>query len=441
MTSGIDHLYNGVVAGPDPRPRGGFSRPVFLHTGWRTAGTWVWSRFRMLHEAMAFYEPLHEVLARDPAIVMNVRPDLWQSGHPELKKPYFAEFLPLMDGRGALGHHDTAFEMDRFDLAPTAECPGLKAYLDSLVSATERRGKVAVLKLCRSMGRLRWMIRAFPDVAHVVVLRNPAAQWASIWGQMSRHGNPWFVAAPYRVLGGNLDSSRVRRVMDALGCDTPEFHSLASMKPEGTGEPVRKVPLELSYRVFLAHWVLSTLSISKEVSAIVDSDLMGLSPGYGELCGEQIRRATGLAPDFSNAHPSRFSAESRPPEMWMGLDARSVIGWHLAADEFVRSEIGGDPAEELALSVIRSKLAMANQQAMLGGLAFQTSSVEAADRIRYCVDPLSFQLLIQEKRAVHVARPGIRVRMAALTRRFGNELFRRWLRPQLATRPVKQAGR
>jgi hypothetical protein len=441
MASGTDHLGNGVWALCDPGGRAPSSRPVFLHTGWRTAGTWTWSRFRALRKVVAFYEPLHEVLAKGPAVVMNVRSDLWSSGHPELKDPYFREFIPLMDGRGAPSRHETDFELDRFDPAPDAAYPALKAYLDSLVSAAEKQGKTAVLKFCRSMGRLRWMIRAFPDAAHIVVIRNPAAQWASMWSQMSRHGNPWFVAAPYRVLGGNLDSSRVRRVMDALGCDTPGFHALASMKPEETGEPVRAMSLELSYRVFLAHWVLSALSISKEVSVIVDSDLMGLSPRYGELCGERIRNLTGLAPDFSNARPSRFSAKSRPAEMWMGLDARSVIGWHMAADDFVQSEIGADPAEGLALSVIRSKLAMGNQQAMLGGSAFQASSAEAADPIRYCVDPLSFLSLLQEKPGASVAESGIRARMAALTWRIGNGLFRRWQHPQPAARPVEQTGR
>jgi hypothetical protein len=36
---------------------------VFLHTGWRSAGTWVWSRLRELDTATGFYEPLSNVLA------------------------------------------------------------------------------------------------------------------------------------------------------------------------------------------------------------------------------------------------------------------------------------------------------------------------------------------------------------------------------------------
>ena len=40
----------------------GQSRGIFLHTGWRSAGTWVWSRFRALQTVTAFYEPLHPIL-------------------------------------------------------------------------------------------------------------------------------------------------------------------------------------------------------------------------------------------------------------------------------------------------------------------------------------------------------------------------------------------
>ncbi|MGE8488647.1 MAG: hypothetical protein ACN6OQ_09920, partial [Paraburkholderia nemoris] len=36
---------------------------VFLHTGWRSAGTWVWSRLRALDSATGFYEPFSNVLA------------------------------------------------------------------------------------------------------------------------------------------------------------------------------------------------------------------------------------------------------------------------------------------------------------------------------------------------------------------------------------------
>lgn len=385
-----------MTAAPALSKAGQRARGVFLHSGWRTAGTWAWSRFRTLPQVMAFYEPLHGVLAKDGKTLMSVRADGWHSRHPRLSEPYFSEFLPLMaEGRG-LPLFDPAFDADRFNLSPGEDLPGLRAYLESLLAASERRGKVAVLKFCRSMGRLRWMVRAFPDAAHVVVIRNPAAQWASAWGQMDRHGNPWFVAAPYRVLGANLHVDRVRRIMEALECDEPAFHAMSSLGEVEGGERVGTAPLGLSYRVALAHWILNALSVSGEVSAIVDSDLMGLSHRYGRQCAEQLHKVTGLRPDFSDAQPASISSEPRSPKAWMGLDAESVIGWHLAADAFVQSEIGADASERLALSVIRSKLVLANQQAMLGGLAFQASGLEAEDQARYCADLLSLESLLQD---------------------------------------------
>ncbi len=71
--------------------------PVFLHTGWRTRGTWLWSRFRALHGTSCFYEPLSEDLATlSPAAIDASSPTCWASGHPPLHRPYFAEFRPLL---------------------------------------------------------------------------------------------------------------------------------------------------------------------------------------------------------------------------------------------------------------------------------------------------------------------------------------------------------
>jgi hypothetical protein len=39
------------------------TKAVFLHAGYRTAGTWLWSCFRRLNEVTAYYEPLHEMLS------------------------------------------------------------------------------------------------------------------------------------------------------------------------------------------------------------------------------------------------------------------------------------------------------------------------------------------------------------------------------------------
>src|SRR5262245_47471573 len=71
--SGVD-AWNAVAG----KPR--ICQAVFLHTGWRTAGTWLWSRFRARPDVMGFYEPLHERLD-DLALheIPELRADTWDS--------------------------------------------------------------------------------------------------------------------------------------------------------------------------------------------------------------------------------------------------------------------------------------------------------------------------------------------------------------------------
>ena len=372
---------------------------------------------------MAFYEPLHGILARGREALMALRADAWASGHPHMEAPYFSEFLPLLKESGGVRHYDPGFEMDRFDVDADAELPELKWYLDSLLSAAKERRKVAVLKFCRSMGRLRWMMRAFPDAAHVVVLRNPAAQWASSWSQMSKHGNPWFVAAPYRVLGANLGSARVRGIMGALECDVPDFHAVISQpSEEGCIERVKSVPLDLSYRVWIAHWTLSAMSVNQGISAIVDSDLLSVSRQYADLCTGQLHRVTRLKPVVSNAHPAITSQDQRPLIDWMGLDDEPVHHWHRKVAGFVQTEIGNDASERMAFSVIQSKFAMADEQAKRGGLPFDPSESDWMDRSRYCVDELSLRALLLEKSPSSETRTGFRTRMETVGRQIGMTL-------------------
>lgn len=374
-----------------PHPRG-----VFLHTGWRTAGTWVWSRFRTLRRVRAYYEPFHEMLASDRARLESARADGWESGHPAMRQAYFDEYLPLLVNDRGAQHFDTAFEMDRFSALDTESSTRLKVYLESLLSAAQRDHKIAVMKFCRSMGRMRWMIDAFPDVAHVVVVRNPAAQWASAWQQLTKHGNPWFMAAPYRVLAANLDNDRVRRVIQALECD---FAVEADATIEtGYTELVKNQAPERSYRAFLALWVLNTLTITPAVAAIVDSDLLGLSHQYGVRCARQLGQRLGLSLNFNDAHPLPVSSTPRHAHDWLGFDAEAALHWHAAADRFAQAEIGADRSEALALAVLRSKIAMANQQAWLGGLAWQPAREQIAEPIRYCTDLLAFQSSVVDTR-------------------------------------------
>lgn len=397
MNTSDTHRAARHIADPQPTPRG-----VFLHTGWRTAGTWVWSRFRALPEVRAYYEPFHEVLASPRAQLASLRADAWDSGHPHLEKPYYDEYLSLMPEQATgVAHHDPAFDLDRFTPLDAGMQQRLRRYLDTLLKAAQQHDQVAVLKFCRSMGRLPWLAQAYPDALHVAVVRNPAAQWASAWQQLKKSGNSWFIYAPYRVLAGNLDCNRVVRLLNALGC---EVSSNWATLPHAHGDAyLRSARPEAHYRVFLALWTLNMMMLSEHLDAIVDSDLLSLSPLYGERCATMLREQCGLRVDFGNAHPSPVSSAPRNPTDWLGLSAREAFHLHEAVDQFVRDELGelnrqsgpGTPTSTpLALSTIRAKLALANRQTLFGGAMGQSLPAHVNDPMRYCTDIFAFETLM-----------------------------------------------
>ena len=199
------------------RPHG-----IFLHTGWRSGGTWVWSRFRALESVRAFYEPLSTLLGDlSLADIPAVRPTS-NSGHPPLDAPYYEEYRSFLQerARGVVGYRKR-FGIDRFGDVPDDEFPATRAYLQNLCDRSIEQGKVPVLKFCRSQGRLPWLKRAFPEAMHVFVLRNPAAQFASGWLLKQEWGNAFFVAAPFRVLGLNQTQPVVKQVIEACGVSLP----------------------------------------------------------------------------------------------------------------------------------------------------------------------------------------------------------------------------
>jgi len=154
---------------------------VFLHTGWRSCGTWIWAHFRESPSVRAFYEPLHEDLATITRPKLGaVRPSSWKSGHSNTAA-YFAEYEALLspDGRGVVGYRqDFAFE--NYFMEPDEHSPALEAYLRSLLDSAHAEGRMPVLKFCRSLGRVAWLRRRFPGALvvgdHLRRRRFPAAE-------------------------------------------------------------------------------------------------------------------------------------------------------------------------------------------------------------------------------------------------------------------------
>ncbi|MFM0506888.1 hypothetical protein [Paraburkholderia sp. RL17-373-BIF-A] len=332
---------------------------VFLHTGWRSAGTWVWSRLRELDSVTGFYEPLSNVLADlSLAEVSASRPTL-TSGHPPLDAPYFHEYRPfLREGVRGVDGYRRGFSLDRFASVPDAEFPALQAYLRNLCERTTEQGSVPVFKFCRSSGRLPWLKQAFPQAMHVGVLRNPASQFASGWLLSQQWSNPFFVAAPFRVLGLNQSDPLVRQAIEICGVSLPpaapasdDTYAMACEHYARTAEGNN------AYRAFVALWILCALRMADGVDLLIDMDRLGTSRDYATDLRSRFETQSGLSPDFSSAR-DLVEETRRGAARMSGIDGRTMRTVHSAALKFLKAQGAADAA---FVEVIREKMVLANE--------------------------------------------------------------------------------
>src|SRR5665213_530886 len=115
--------------------------PVFLQTGFRTGGTWLWSRFRQCPDVLAFCEPLNEMLESiTPEAVSGLTSMASSLNHPTLEAPYFQEFSAFIDSQTGGGKHYRAeFGLKTYFDPPDRQPPELAHYLSQLLAYAEQR--------------------------------------------------------------------------------------------------------------------------------------------------------------------------------------------------------------------------------------------------------------------------------------------------------------
>jgi len=343
----------------DAAPRSPLKQAVFLHTGWRSAGTWVWSRLREPQRAAGFYEPLSNVLADLTLAGVAASQPTLTSGHPPLAAPYFDEYRPFLrdDVRGVSGY-DRRFSIDRFSREPDATFPALQAYLRQLCGQAAEQGRVPVFKFCRSGGRLPWLRHAFADALHVGVLRNPASQFASGWLLRQQWSNAFFVAAPFRVLGLNQWDPLVREVVGICGVSLPPLASIPDDAYAVACEQfARTVNSDNAYRAFIALWILCALRMGEGVDLLIDMDRLGQSRDYGAGLRAAFDAQCGLSPEFGNAR-DLVEETRRGAARMTGIDGGALRAVHSAALKFLKAQAGVDTG---FVEVVREKMVLANE--------------------------------------------------------------------------------
>jgi hypothetical protein len=331
-----------------PLPLGPPGRPIFLHAGWRSRGTWLWDRLRAGPAVKAFYEPLHEDLAiLTHTRIGYFRPDSWGSGHGE-SAPYFSEYAGLLGAGGrAVRLYQRRFAFDGFFMTPDQADPGLEAYIDQLLAVAQLEGRQPVLKFCRSLGRVAWMQDRYPDALHTVLLRDPASQFRSSRRQFEEDGNRYFLLAPFLILARNAANPLLAEAMRCLDAPAPAtLGGNFSLGVTTTWRHVQRLSWAQRYRGFLAVWAATAVAAATSGADMIDADRLGSDANH-RASVEAWFAGAGLAVDL---HPTR------PPESagaWVGTtaEARDAAAAALAALGFVQAHqaaLGARHARDLA---------------------------------------------------------------------------------------------
>ncbi len=341
--------------------------PVFLHCGWRTRGTWVWNRFRNMDGVAGYYEPLAETLAEIRlGTLASINAESWSSGHSGLDRPYFDAFRPLLEGdKPGVRGYQKRFAVGDFFAAPDAALPEMDQYLRLLITTAEERGQQPILKFCRSIGRISWMQRHFPEAVHIVVLRNPFAQYSSALQQFIRHDNAYFLAMPLLLLTLHRNLPMVMACIRHLELELPSVTGCTTLRAMWAAcqASLRRNDPAGWYRVALAFWVLTAGTIPDDVDLIIDGDRLASDGDYRRQCEIELATLTGRAVNFDDV---AGDDETGAPQA-SGLLRSAFLNAHRGAEAFLSEHRGAHWADTPVLGHVGLMLAEASLQALCVG--------------------------------------------------------------------------
>jgi len=268
----------------------GSSRPVFLHSQFRCASTYIFNRFRSDGGFCTYYEPLHHDLVK----LRKHKLDLWgydskttgDVNHPDLNKPHFYEFKRCFRGdEEVLPFFDKAYSYDQF-FEVTGE--GFKSYIDNMVNSAPE-GKRPVLQFNRTSLRVDWFADNFTAGTNVVLIRNPRDQFDSY---VSAGGNIFLVM--------NLIIVTRSSAMNPFARLTRELQ-LSGYRSENITDEIKHyskvaktLSLETHYRVFLSIWIEAYKHAKSYADLVINMDRASREADYRK----HIEQALGFAGMF-----------------------------------------------------------------------------------------------------------------------------------------------
>jgi Domain of unknown function (DUF4214) len=300
------------------------AKPIFVHSMWRCASTYLFNVFRRSpHGYWAYQEPIHEVTVTsvcNPSHLLEFLSDklAGELRHPILDKPYFQEIFEVHDH-----WKDLVSKCIVYDQYFESECTReLSVFISALLSHAKGR---PVIQECRTASRVGALKRCFGGT-HIYAWRNPRDQW---W---SYKINDYFDTGVQLIVNANPHPEVIDRVRTEIGFQ--EFHS-PDIEEEFRFYYAQRIHADHSYLAFYVLWALGWKEGSANADVCLNVDQLARSGKYRELIIGELgnREIEGL--DFSDCriHAVSYSVGeddwfSRIEERALGLLMAS--GWSRA---------------------------------------------------------------------------------------------------------------
>jgi hypothetical protein len=279
--------------------------PVFLQTGFRTGGTWLWSRFRQCSEVMAFYEPLNEAFEGITQEANSGMKSLVRSlNHPTLETPYFQEFIPFIGEQMAgVRHYRAEFGLQTYFEPPDEQPLELAHYLSQILDYAEQLGKQPVLKFTRALGRADWLRRTFPSARQILLVRNPWPQFQSGW-ELAKQQNFTFLMIPLFALS-RPRTGALRTLCDELGIPHIPFSEGITKCAATYVELAQQLSPEVLFGAFLGMFIASHAKSIPFADLVIDYEAFERDVFYRNEIERSICNLSGLRVDLSNHQAGR----------------------------------------------------------------------------------------------------------------------------------------
>jgi adenylyl-sulfate kinase len=287
-------------------------RPIFIHAMWRTGSTYIWRKFREQRQYRAYYEPLHEMLAKSREQVLSAGNDRRASEmrHPAIDRPYFAEF-PSARKSGAQ-FFEKPLSYERYFLEEGETDEALLRYAGNLIAHASRHKQRAVLQFNRSLLRAGWLTRNFSPV-NILVLRRPTNVWKSIVS----FSDASFVGVLCIVLGQNKFKAPLKFLPDWL--DLPCRIGASIEDDYAAYGPISQELMSRMYPAFFDFYLVATLQCARYADCILDVDELTSSAGARAAAQERLRKL-GIEMDFSDCAAPTYDLSFDEAREWFAYE-------------------------------------------------------------------------------------------------------------------------